>query len=103
MSRWQKQREATRGAVAAAGNAAASSQPWARAQLELTRLERLGAELSDLRDRLNAVAGELAVASAQGSDVKTVLDRAGALISRVDTARTEHQRVFAEAQRGISR
>lgn len=102
-TRWKQQSSATQAAVAAARGAAVSSQPWSHAQLELTRLERLGAELSDLRSQLGAVAGDLAVASTQGVDVKAALDRAGALIARVDAARDEHRRVFEAAQRALAR
>lgn len=102
-ARWQRQSTETQTAVAAAQGTAVGSQPWSRAQLELTRLERIGAELADLRDQLDAVAGELAVASTQGGDVKSALDRAGALIARVEQARAEHLRVFETAQRALAR
>jgi len=102
-ARWERQRGETQTAVAAARGAAASSPAWARAQLELTRLERLGADLADLRDRLDAVAGDLALATSRGGDVRAVLGDAGALIGRIETARADHQHVFDEAQRALSR
>lgn len=102
-ARWQRQRDDTEAAVTAARGAAASSQPWARAQLELTRFERLGAEMLELRDRLDAIAGDLALASAQGGEVKAVLDQAGQLILQLEAGRAEHLRRFQSAQQGLAK
>jgi hypothetical protein len=102
-TRWQRQRTATQAAVGAAGNAARNSSPWATAQLELTRLERVGAEAADLRDRLDAVAGDLAVAAAGGNDVAGPLRQAGEVIGRIDTLRSQHLQLFESAQRSIAR
>jgi hypothetical protein len=100
---WRQQRDQTEAAVAAARGTAASSQPWSRAQLELTRLERLGSEISELRERLNAVAGDLALAAAQGSEVAAALGQAGQLIARIEAARAEHLQSFETAQRALAR
>jgi hypothetical protein len=101
--RWQTQRTATEAAVAAARGAAPSSAAWAKAQLELTRLERLGSEIGDLRDRTDAIAGDLAQAAAGGSDVAAALAAAGALITRIEAARTAHLQLFETAQRSLTR
>lgn len=102
-SRWGRQRAATDAALAAARGAAPSTPAWSKGQLELTRLERLGATMSELGDRANAIAGDLAQASAAGSDVKVALDSAGVLLGRIETARAEHLTVFEAAQRTLTR
>lgn len=101
--RWQRQRGATEAAVTAARGAAPSSQAWAKAQLELTRLERIGAEIAELRDRTDAIAGDLAQAATQGSDVQAALAATGALIARIEAARAAHLQVFESAQRSLTR
>lgn len=101
--RWGRQRVATEAALAAARSAAPSTPAWSKGQLELTRLERLGATMSELGDRTNAIAGDLAQASAAGSDVRVALDSAGVLLGRIETARAEHLTVFEAAQRTLTR
>jgi hypothetical protein len=102
-ARWARQRATTDAALAAARSAAADTPAWSTAQLELTRLERLGATMGELGDRTNAVAGDLAQASAAGSDVKVALDSAGVLLGRIETARAEHLTLFETAQRALQR
>lgn len=102
-ARWQRQRAATEAAVTAARGAAPSSAAWAKAQLELTRLERIGAEIGELRDRTDAIAGDLAQAATQGSDVAAALQATGALILRIENARVAHLQAFEAAQRGLAR
>lgn len=102
-ARWQRQRGVTETAVAAARGVAPSDPAWAKGQLELTRLERIGAEITELRDRADAVAGDLAQAAATGSDVRAGLEGVGALIARIETARTAHLQMFETAQRSLAR
>ena len=102
-ARWERQRTATEAAVAAARGTTPSSQAWAKAQLELTRLERIGAEMSDLRDRADAIAGDLAQAATQGTDVRAALEAVGALIGRIETARAAHLQLFEASQRSLAR
>lgn len=102
-ARWQSQRGATEAAVSAARGAAPSSQAWSKAQLELTRLERIGAEIAELRDRTDTIAGDLAQAAAQGSDVQAALAATGTLIARIEAGRAAHLQVFENAQRSLTR
>ncbi len=102
-ARWQKQRVETETALAGAERAAPNTPAWSKAQLELTRLERLGATIGELRDRANVVAGDLAQASARGSDVKGPLDSAGTLIGRIEAARAAHMTLFESTQRALAR
>ena len=102
-ARWQRQRGVTEAAVAAGRGAAPSSAAWAKAQLELTRLERIGAEIADLRDRADAIAGDLAQAAARGSDVAAALAATGSLIVRIDAARVAHLGLFERSQRELAR
>jgi hypothetical protein len=102
-ARWRQQREATDAAVAAAKGAAPNSAAWSKAQLELTRLERIGAEITELRDRLDAIAGDLAQAATQNSDVGAALQATGAVIGRVEAARAAHLQLFETAQRALAR
>ncbi len=101
--RWARQRGATDTALAAARGAAPSTAAWSKAQLELSRLERLGATMGELGERTNAIAGDLAQASAAGSVVKPALDSAGALLGRIEAARAEHLTAFEAAQRTLTR
>ena len=75
-----------RSKATAAGNAArgtaTGSEAWTRAQLELTALDRIGNQIGDLRERIDAVAGTLAAASAGGSDVAAPLAATGRLEAR---------------------
>ncbi|MFC3714480.1 hypothetical protein ACFOMD_18075 [Sphingoaurantiacus capsulatus] len=102
-ARWQKQRVETETALTGAERAAPNTPAWSKAQLELTRLERLGATIGELRDRANVVAGDLAQASARGSDVKAPLDSAGTLIGRIEAARAAHLTLFESTQRALAR
>lgn len=102
-ARWQRQRGVTDAAVAAARRAAPSDPAWAKGQLELTRLERIGAEITELRDRADAIAGDLAQAAAAGNDVKAAVEGTGALITRIETARAAHLHAFEAAQRSLAR
>ncbi len=69
-----------------AANAAARGDQAAQAtlQLESGRLEKLGGQVAALHDRLEGIAGELAVAAARGGDVTATLRETGALIVRSD-------------------
>jgi hypothetical protein len=64
-----EQRAAAADAARMAKGTKADGEPWAKAQLELTRLERLGNQLGDLRGRLDGIAGRLAAAAGAGADV----------------------------------
>lgn len=102
-ARWREQAAKTRTAVAAARGASASSEGWANGQLELSRLEKVGAQASDLRGTLDAISGDLATAAAGGSDVGGSLAAVGRLIDRVEALRAEHVRAFEDAQRSLQR
>ena len=79
-------RVATQTAASATAAAAARGQTegdaWAKAQLEATRLERLGTQAGDLRDRLDTIAGTLAETAAAGVDVSAILQTTGRAIER---------------------
>ncbi|MGI4880412.1 MAG: hypothetical protein ACRYG4_23340, partial [Janthinobacterium lividum] len=75
----------------------ADSEQWAKAQLELTRLERLGSQLGDLREKLDAIAGKLAAAAGDGADVTMPLKATGGVIGRVDVLQAEFDAGYAAA------
>lgn len=81
-SRLKQQRSALETATARARNAAADSEARGTVEVETTRLERIGGQVADLRDRLDAIAGTLADAAAGGTDVTTQIKAAGGLIAR---------------------
>jgi len=91
------QRGAAADAATAAKGSKADSEAWAKAQLELTRLERLGNQVGDLRGRLDAIAGELAAAAAGGSDVAVPLKATGAVIGRIDAIQAEFEATYSKA------
>lgn len=90
-----------RGVAADAAVAAKGSKPdgeaGAKAQLELTRLERLGNQVPDLRGKLDEIAGQLAAAAAGGTDVAVPLKATGAAIGRVDALQAEYDATYARA------
>lgn len=97
--RWRAQAVTTRGAVAAARGAAAESERWSDAQVELSRLEQIGAQLGDMRSRLDGVAGDLAASDGSAESLR----RVGALITRLEGLRAEHRTAFAEGNAGLPR
>jgi hypothetical protein len=88
--RWQRQQAATASAVAAAQGAADSSEGAVKAQLELSRLDRIGAQISDLRTRLDAIGGDMALTAADGQETGAALRELGGLIGTVEALRTDH-------------
>ena len=71
------------------------------AQLELTRLDRLGSQAGDLRGRYDELAGDLARAAAAGSDVSVLLTRIGKGIDRVEGLRAEQARAYAGTKAAV--
>jgi hypothetical protein len=88
--RWQRQQAATTSAVTAAHGAADSSEVAVKAQLELSRLDRIGAQISDMRTRLDAIAGDLALTAADGQETGAGFRELGGLIGTVETLRKDH-------------
>lgn len=82
------QRTARAAATSAAGGQGAASEAGATAEVETTRSARLASQAGDLRDRLDALAGDLARRAAAGEDVAALLVRLGAAIDRVEPLRT---------------
>ncbi len=89
--RWEQQNSATGAAVAAAKGSAEGSVPATKAQLELSRFERVGAQIGDLRVRLDSIGGDLAVSAASGSNAAGELRELGALIGKVEALRAQHK------------
>ncbi|UAJ10452.1 hypothetical protein [Polymorphobacter megasporae] len=92
-----EQRAATAEAAKSAKGTKADSEEWAKAQLELTRLERLGNQLGDLRGKLDGIAGKLAAAAGGGADVAAPLKATGAVIGRVDALQAEYDASYSAA------
>lgn len=76
------QRRLVANAAAAVAGARVESAAGSQAELEQSRLGKLDGQLSDVRARLDEVAGELAVAAATGGDFGSRLRRTGMLIVR---------------------
>lgn len=94
-ARWKRQRAATEAAVVTARNAARDSDAWSGAQLELSRFGKIGAQAADARERLNAIAGDLASAAASGTEVSASLTATGRLIARADALLADHAKAAA--------
>jgi len=90
-------------AAAAAQGSPAGSEAASKAQLELSRLERAGAQIIDLRDRLDALAGDAALAAAGGANVSADVAGLGALIRRADALRADYDRGYAAARARLNR
>lgn len=96
-TRMGEQRATVTDAVRAAKGSKADSEQWAKAQLELTRLERLGSQLGDLHEKLDVIAGKLAAAAGSGADVTAPLKATGVVIGRVDALQAEFDAGYAAA------
>lgn len=81
--RLAQQRVVSADAARLAVGAKPDSAAWARAQLEATALDRVGNQLTDIRARLDTIAGTLAAASASGTDVSVPLAATGRAIVRL--------------------
>lgn len=79
--RAKNQRSAVLKAVDRAGSETGSS--WSRAQLELSRLNQIDAELAELRDDASGIAGDLAAMSARGMPVDEEVGMTGTLINKI--------------------
>lgn len=86
----------TRSAVVARGMKT-EGDAWSKAQLEVTRLDRLGSQVSDLYGRLNAIAGTLAEVAANGGEVAGPLKATGQAIGRVRALDAEVNAGLAKA------
>ncbi len=93
-ARLAAQRTAATAAATARGTAT-DTPAWAKAQLELTALDRVGNQIGDIRERLDAVAGTLAAASAGGTDVAAPLLATGRLIARATAMQGDYDTTAA--------
>ena len=98
-ARLTTQLAATARAAAAAKGTAAGSEAGAAGQLELSRLDRLGGQGTDLRDRLDALAGDMALHGEAGARLTAV----GASINRLEALRTQQRTGFAAARAQLPR
>jgi hypothetical protein len=87
--RWQKQYDRLAQNASAVKVKSPADSNWNTAQLELTRLGQIAAEWDDLLDTSNGIAGQLALASHGGADVKAEMPRVGALLARIEAAQTK--------------
>jgi hypothetical protein len=79
--RAQRQRRAVINALDKAGSITGSS--WSLAQLELSRLNQIDAELISLREEAAGIAGDLAALSAKGLPVTALVGQTGTLINTI--------------------
>lgn len=79
--RAQSQRRAVVKALDKAGSITGSS--WSLAQLELSRLNQIDAELISLREETAGIAGDLAALSAKGLPVSALVGQTGTLINTI--------------------
>ncbi len=82
-------------AAATARGTATNTPAWAKAQLELTALDRVGNQIGDIHERLDAIAGTLAAASAGGTDVAAPLLATGRLIARATVMQRDYETTAA--------
>jgi hypothetical protein len=93
-ARLAAQRTAATAAATARGTPT-DTPAWAKAQLELTALDRVGNQIGDIRERLDAIAGTLAAASAGGTDVAAPLLATGRLIARATAMQGDYDTTAA--------
>ena len=89
-------------ADSAAANGKAGADAKADAEVQQTRLDKLGSQAGDLRDRFNELAGDLARQAAAGTDVQSALVRVGTGIDRVEALRAEQAKAFASARTALA-
>ncbi len=82
-------------AAATARGTATDTPAWAKAQLELTALDRVGNQIGDIHERLDAIAGTLAAANAGGTDVAAPLLATGRLIARAKAMQDDYDTTAA--------
>ena len=80
----------------------AADENWSAAQLELSRLNQIAAELDDLRASIERNAGELAIAANEGGQVAAPLKRAGALLLTVESAQQDARAASDAARARLS-
>lgn len=80
-ARAQTQRRAVYKAVDSAGGVTGTN--WSRAQLELSRLNQIDAELKELREDASGIAGDLAAMSARGMPADEQVGMTGTLINKI--------------------
>ncbi|QXQ06892.1 hypothetical protein KX816_02155 [Sphingosinicellaceae bacterium] len=86
----------------AAANGKTGTEAEADVELEQTRLDRLGGQAGDLRDRFDELAGDLARQAAAGTDVSAALARVGVWIDKVEALKAEQAKAYA-VRAGIKR
>ena len=82
-------------AASAAANGKTGTDAAADAEVEQTRLDRLGSQAGDLRDRFDELAGDLARQAAAGTDVAAALARVGKGIDKVEGLKAEQAKAYA--------
>lgn len=100
---WNRQRAVAEKAAAAARGAAPASEPWATAELEISRLNQTAARFDETRATVDRMAGELAVLAANGTDVRATLVEVGRLISRIEAAQSAHTSALPALQANLRR
>ena len=94
-ARLAAQRDKTVAAATAARGSPPQSDIWAKAETERTALDRIGNQVGDIRDRLNAVAGTLAAAGVGGTDVAAPMATTGRLIARTNVLQIDYESAVA--------
>ncbi len=100
--RWTKQQLVLATYAAGIKSKGPGDAQWNKAQLELTKLNQIAAQWDDLETVVNNVAGQLAISAHQGGDVTAVLAESGALLSLIETAKSEAARATDALRRKIS-
>ncbi len=95
-ARLAAQRTAATAATAKARAAKADSEARTQAEVERTALDRVGNQISDIRDRLDAIAGTLAAASAGGGDITAPFATTGRLIARATALQADYTAAAAK-------
>jgi hypothetical protein len=100
--RWTKQQLALATYAAGVKSKGPGDAQWNKAQLELTKLNQIAAQWDDLETVVNNVAGQLAISAHQGGDVTAVLAESGALLSLIETAKSQAVQAREAIRRKIS-
>jgi hypothetical protein len=100
--RWRKQQASLAATGAGIKQKGPGDAQWNKSQLELTKLNQVAAEWDDLETIVNRAAGQLAIAAHQGNNVSSALADAGALLARIEAAKTDAARERDSLRRKFS-
>jgi hypothetical protein len=101
--RWKAQKTRADAAAAAVAGRGPADEGWSKAQLELTRLNQIAAELDDLQSLVERGSGTLAIIASGGGIVQEPLIDTGTLLRQVMEQQTRAKEGSAAVRAALAR